>query len=147
MSAASPTIPVAVFDNGFTLDAVDMPERARPGETMTMRSLLGAAKSRGGEDPVHSSLHLGNAESGEWWVHDQQPLGARLPTRLWYSGMHDSETWQVPLPDDLSPGHYTVFTGLYRMRDVERVPATDKDGMLWTDARIPLGILTIGDED
>ena len=70
-----------------------------------------------------------------------------MPTRLWYSGLYDSETWQVPLPDDLAPGHYTVFTGLYRMRDLERVPATDKDGMLWTDARIPLGILTIGDED
>ena len=73
-------------------------------------------------------LHFGHEESGTWWVYDQQPLGPRLPTRLWYSGLADSEIWQVPLPADLAPGRYTVFTGLYRTRDQERVPASDAAG-------------------
>ena len=69
-------------------------------------------------------LHLGHEETGATggcmtscpWVH-------RLPTRLWYKGLADSEVWQVPLPADLAPGRYEVFTGLYRSRDLERVPA------------------------
>ena len=88
-------------------------------------------------------LHLGHESSGEWWVYDQQPLGARLPTRLWYKGLADSETWQVPLPADLAPGRYRVFTGLYRTRDLERIPANDAGGSPFPDARVPLGSLTI----
>ena len=88
-------------------------------------------------------LHFSHEESGEWWVYDQQPLGPRLPTRLWYSGLADSEIWQVPLPADLAPGRYTIFTGLYRTRDQQRVPASDSEGKSWLDARVRLGILTI----
>ena len=80
---------------------------------------------------------------GDWWVYDQQPLGPRLPTRLWYSGLADSEVWYVPLPDDLAPGLYTVFTGMYRLVDKERVPARDADGKPWLDARVWLGMLTL----
>ena len=61
-------------------------------------------------------LHFGFENSGDWWVYDRPPLGPRLPTRLWYSGLADSEAWEVPLPPDLAPGRYEVFTGLYRSR-------------------------------
>ena len=148
---------MAKFDNGFTLDAVDMPESATPGETLAMRFAWYAVKP-GREDHVQF-LHLGHVspprdggsveggaesvESGNWFVFDQQPLGPRLPTRLWYVGLADSETWQVLLPAELAPGRYTVFTGLYRTRDQERVPSKDSDGTPWLDARVPLGILTI----
>ena len=83
-------------------------------------------------------------ETSAWWVYDQQPLGPRFPTGLWYSGLADTEVWQVPLPDDLAPGKYTVFTGLYRRSDLKRVPAYDAEGTPWLDARVPLGIISIG---
>ena len=153
----SRTFPVAEFDNGFTLDAVDMPESATPGETLAIRFTWHAVKP-GREDHVQF-LHLGHVsppreggsveggagsvESGNWFVFDQQPLGSRLPTRLWYGGLADSETWQVLLPAELATGRYTVFTGLYRTRDQERVPSKDSDGTPWLEARVPLGILTI----
>ena len=142
MPAASPTVQVAVFDNGFTLEAVDMPEHARPGETLTI-PFRWRSDADGSEDYVQF-LHFVHQESGALWNHDQQPLGARLPSRLWYSGLADTETWQVPLPADLAPGRYSVFTGLYRPSDLQRVPTTDADGTPWLDARIPLGVLTIG---
>ena len=82
-------------------------------------------------------------QSGSWFVFDQQPLRPRLPTRLWYAGLADSETWQVMLPADLPPGRYSVFTGLYRAHDQERVPARQADGTPWLDARVPIGIITI----
>ena len=81
---------------------------------------------------------------GTWWVYDQNPLGARLPTRLWYDGLADSETWQAPLTG--RPRARTlpcISPGLYRTRDLDRIPARDGDGDLFRDARVPLGTLTI----
>ena len=133
--------PVARFDNGFTLDAVTLPESARAGETLSI-DFTWRSDAQGSEDHVQF-LHLGHVESGEWFVYDQQPLGARMPTRLWYSGLADSETWQVPLPADLAPGRYEVLTGLYRVSDKERVPMTDADGGPWLDNRVALGSLVV----
>ncbi|MCY4020899.1 MAG: hypothetical protein OXG39_15910 [Chloroflexi bacterium] len=136
------TPPLAQFENGFALGAVDLPERARPGENLVI-PFAWRSDENGREDHVQY-LHLGHAESGAWFVYDQQPLGARLPTRLWYRDLSDSETWRVPLPADLAPGLYQVFTGLYRTRDQERVSASDSDGRPFVDARVPLGNLIIG---
>ena len=140
-SAAAPTVPLALFDNGFSLAAIDLPERAQPGDALSM-SFTWRSDVDSQEDHVQF-LHIGVAGSGEWFVYDQQPLGARLPSRLWYSGLADSVTWSVPLPADLAPGRYSVFTGLYRARDQERVNASDANGSPYIDARLPLATLII----
>ncbi len=140
-SPTQSTAPFAQFANGFSLGAVDLPQGARPGENLII-PFAWQSSENGREDHVQY-LHLGHTESGAWFIYDQEPLGPRLPTRLWYSGLADSETWQVPLPADLAPGLYQVFTGLYRTRDQERVPVTDTDGRLFIDARVPLGTLLI----
>ena len=140
-SVGSPSIPLAVFGKGFTLDAVTLPETARAGETLTI-DFGWRSDIQGSEDHVQF-MHFVHVESGQWWGYDQQPLGPRLPTRLWYSGLADNESWQVPLPADLAPGLYSVFTGLYRTRDQERIPANDADGTPWLDARVALGDLVI----
>ena len=132
---------MATFDNGFILQSFELPARTQAGATLEI-SFTWQSDVAGTEDHVQF-LHLGHEESGDWWVYDQQPLGARLPTRLWYSGLADSEVWQVPLPAGLAPGRYHVFTGLYRLSDQERVPATDTEGTPFVDARVPLGSLTI----
>ena len=134
-------LPVATFESGFTLQSFDMPDRAQPGETLGIKFSWHAEEP--GNDDLIQFLHLGHEESGNWWVYDQQPLGARLPTRLWYSGLADSEMWNVQLPADLAPGQYAVYTGLYRTRDLERVPASDADGNSFLDGRIPLGTIII----
>ncbi len=132
---------LARFDNGFKLVEAHLPGNARAGDSLSI-SFSWHSESAGQED--HSQfLHFGHVDSGEWWVHDAQPLGPRLPTRLWYSGLADSETWQVDLPPDLQTGRYQVFTGLYRSHDSERVPASDANGEPFVDARVPLGTLTI----
>ena len=141
-ASAASADPIARFDNGFTLDPMTLPESARAGETLSI-AFTWRSDVQGSEDHVQF-LHLGHVESGEWWVYDQQPLGARLPTRLWYSGLADSETWQVPLPADLAPGRYEVLTGLYRVSDKERAPVTDVDGRPWLDNRVALGSLKVG---
>ena len=139
--ATAPATPIALFDNGFALAAVDLPEQARAGEELPL-SFSWTANDSDGED-YSQFLHFGHAESGDWWVYDQPPLGLRLPTRLWYQGLADSENWQVPLPADLAPGRYAVFTGLYRVRDQERLPVTDAAGNDWLDGRVALGSIII----
>lgn len=140
-SPAEVTVPVARFANDFALERVNMPATAQPGENLSVRFAWRGAD--GDSEELAQFLHFVNQASGSFWNHDQLPLGARLPTHLWYSGLADSETWQVPLPADLAPGLYQVFTGLYRIGDQERVPASDADGKPFVDARVPLGALTI----
>lgn len=140
-STDAATDPLATFETGFTLDALDLPESARPGEILSIPFNWRAARD-GAEDYVQF-LHFIHDESGEHWGYDQQPLGARLPTRLWYSGLAAEEIWQVPLPADLAAGRYRLYTGLYRLSDLERLPASNAAGMLYPDARIPLGFITI----
>lgn len=140
-SPAQAIAPVAQFASGFALERVNIPESAQPGENLPVQ-FAWRGETNGSEE-LAQFLHFVNQSDGALWNHDQQPLGARLPTRLWYPGLADSETWQVPLPSDLAPGQYSVFTGLYRSRDGERVAATDADGSPFVDARVPLGMLRI----
>jgi len=132
---------LAAFDNGFALDAAEMPARARAGETLAIKFSWRAEEA--GVEELTQFLHLNHVERDEWWAHDQPPLGRRLPTRLWYSGLADSETWLVPLPPDLRTGRYRVSTGLYRARDQARLPAAGADGNALPDARVMLGELVI----
>ena len=120
---------LANFDKGYMLEDVDLPPAALAGEvlplTFTWRSNMDSR-----EDHVQF-LHFVHGESGDFWGYDQQPLGARLPTRLWYKGLADSETWAVPLPADLAPGRYEVFSGLYRPINQKRVSAMACFGDIW----------------
>ena len=141
LSASSPANALAQFDNGFALAAVDLPQRARSGENLIIP--FSWQSDEDGREDLAQYLHLLHEESGEWFVYDQEPLGSRLPTRLWYRGLADTETWQVPLPADLEPGEYRVFTGLYRAGNQQRVPVTDMDGTPFVDARVPIGAITI----
>ena len=125
-SAESTGQPLVQFGDAFTLGQVDLPQSAHPGENLGINFSWSSAAN--GEDDLIQFLHLGQEVGGEWFVYDQQPLGARLPTRLWYAGLADSEKWQVPLPAELAPGRYLVFTGLYRASDNVRLAAQSGGG-------------------
>ena len=136
-SSAPAAAPIAIFENAMTLERADLPERVSAGETLAI-PFAWRAQTDGTEDYVQF-IHLGHEESGAHWGFDQYPLG----TRLWYSGLADSETWVIPLPADLAPGRYAVFTGLYSAGDLERLAATDIDDAPFLEARVPLGYVVI----
>ena len=142
--AASTEAALATFDEGFALLEADLPDRTYAGEELSVR-FTWRAKSQGDADYIQF-LHLAREDNGDWFGYDRHPLGARLPTRLWYGGLADSETWQAPLPADLKPGRYMVFTGLYDARDQSRLSARGADGSLFPEARVPLGSLTVINE-
>ena len=140
-SSGDPPPALARFDNGFALQPVTLPASASAGTSLPI-TFHWRADSASNED-YGQFLHMQHIESGEWVVYNQPPLGARLPTRLWYSGLEDSETWQLPLPAELAPGGYAISTGLYRVSDKERLPARDAQGAPWREHRVILGRLTL----
>lgn len=131
------------FANGFALRGAALPTEARAGETLAI-PFTWQADAAGDEDWAQF-LHFVPEETGTLWNHDQPPLGARLPTRLWYEGLRDTEAWQFTLPADMAPGRYALYTGLYRLSDLSRLPVTDADGRALPDARVPLGYITISE--
>ena len=133
--------PIAKFENGFQLLAAEIPASARADEILKIVFSWGS-DVEGDEDYIQF-LHFMNLETGNWWAHDQPPLGPQLPTRLWYSGLSSNETWTLSPPPEAAPGRYQVFTGLYASINMERLPASAADETSFADARIPLGTLTI----
>ena len=131
------------FGKSFILRDTAIPPSARVGETLVI-PFTWQANADGDEDWVQF-LHFVHEETGALWNHDQLPLGARLPTRLWYEGLRDTEAWQITLPADLASGNYAIYTGLYRLSDLARLPVSDVDGLPLPDARVPLGSITISD--
>ena len=129
------------FGDDFVLQAVAIPNDASSGEMLSI-PMSWEAVNDSTEDWTQF-LHFVHEETGELWNHDQPPLGSRLPTRLWYQGLQDTETWQFSLPDDILPGRYAIYTGLYRQSDWARMPVRDAEGIPLPEARVPLGYLNI----
>ena len=140
-SERSPDVVLASFAGGFELEAAELPERAYSGGLMDATFTWRADEP--GSENLAQFLHFVASDGDAFWNHDQQPLGARLPTRLWYDGLADSETWTVSLPEDLPAGEYQVFTGLYHLEDQARLIARDASGNHFTDSAVPLGSLHI----
>ena len=138
---ASQTEALATFANGFLLNEASFPEQTRAGDELKVTFSWGA-ESAGSEDFIQY-LHFFHDDSGAYWTIDQMPLGLRLPTRLWYEGLRSGEMWQFTLPADLQPGRYSIYSGLYRLSDMQRLGVTLADGTQPVDARIPLGTILI----
>ena len=144
-SPPPPFAPLAYFDNRFTLDPVTLPIKARAGEALSLPFTWRADIAD--DEEYAQFLHIGDEASGQWWIFDQHPLGPRLPTQFWYAGLADTEVWILTLPADIPSGRYSVFTGLYRTSDKERLPASEPNETPFVDARVPLGHLNISAND
>ena len=132
--------PLARFDNGLILQSYDIAS-ASPGTILSIRFYW--ASETADHDDYTQFLHLRHDDSGYRWGYDQPPLGARLPTRLWEKGLADSETWHIPLPDDLPLGRYSLYTGLYRAEDMQRLHVRDATGIPLIDQILLLGSLAL----
>jgi hypothetical protein len=53
---------------------------------------------------------------------DHLPLGSLYPTSLWPVGGIIRESSELPLPEQLAPGHYTLWVGLYLLDTGQRLP-------------------------
>lgn len=140
-AADLPAATLAKFDEGFTFVDIELPDRAQPGDRLEVPITWHSAAESSHD--YTQFLHFVHEETGLQWGHDQPPLGNRLPMRLWYAGMLDTETWLLTVPDDVPPGEYAVYSGLYSLRDMQRLSTKDADGIAFADARAPLGSVRI----
>ncbi len=74
-------------------------------------------------------LHLRNSDGATVAQRDSQPLDGAYPTSHWQPNETVIDPITLPLPDNLPPGTYTLFTGLYRLDTLKRLPvANDASG-------------------
>jgi hypothetical protein len=70
-------------------------------------------------------LHLRNSAGVTLAQKDSQPLEGAYPTSHWQPNETIIDPMTLPLPPDLPAGHYTLFTGLYRLDTLERLPVSN----------------------
>jgi hypothetical protein len=113
------------------------------GEALTV-TLLWEAKASPGVDYTAFVHVLDN--KGTWMAgYDQAPGGTRFPTRVWAAGDQALSKMVVQLPQDLPPGEYSTWIGLYDAASagVSRLPLFETDGRTTANAMIKLGRITV----
>lgn len=102
--------------HGYTIE----PEQVWPGETLRLTLYWEALA------PVEHNytvfVHLRRPGGGNVAQADHRPLGNLYPTSLWPAGEIIRESSELSLPEDLAPGVYELWTGLYRLETGERLP-------------------------
>lgn len=139
--AAPPARVTYRFDNGITLYGIDLPTAAQPGGSLALGFWWQTRRAI--DQPLTHFLHL-IAEDGTLHVFDHQTFDDRFPMADWPQGLDAADTWTITLPEDLPPGEYRAYTGIYQSETVARIPVQDADGQPVPDALIDLGPITVG---
>jgi 4-amino-4-deoxy-L-arabinose transferase-like glycosyltransferase len=123
------------------LTGFDAPRRAQPGETVTV-TLYWRATTTHPPDAI-TFVHLWSPGEAEPHAqHDAPPRQGAYPTRVWVEGDKVPDRHPLTLPDDLPPGRYPLWAGLYLRSDGTRLPAVGPEGRLPHDL-VPLGTIEI----
>jgi hypothetical protein len=70
-------------------------------------------------------LHLRNSENAIVAQRDSQPLNGAYPTSQWQPGETIIDPITLPLPENLPAGTYSLYTGMYQLDTLERLPVTN----------------------
>jgi hypothetical protein len=84
-------------------------------------------------------LHLLDSEDQVVSQHDSPPQGGAYPTSTWDAGEVVVDGHVLPLPQDLTPGLYSLRVGLYLPASGERLPVADGGDS------VKLGSVRLGD--
>lgn len=87
------------------------------------------------------SLHLVDQVNGSSVASIDQ--SASISHLVSHPAIGAANTYQQRLTLNIPPGRYDLFTGLYRLSGLERLPATDAAGNPFTHDRVPIGHITV----
>jgi hypothetical protein len=136
--------PVAVrFGESIGLVGLHQAQSIAAGDTLTVTLLWEAVASPGVD--YTAFVHLLDSD-GAWVAgYDQTPGGTRFPTRVWAAGDQVLSEMFVLLPEDLPPGEYTTWLGLYEAASAgaTRLPVLETDGHKTAHEMIELGTITV----
>lgn len=132
------------FDGGFALTGYALPETAQPGGELPLTFWWQTGDDPAVDAPLVQFVHLYAEDDTPYSLYDGQPFGGRFPVPDWPGGIYvQDDGVRVALPEDLPPGVYRVFTGLYDPATVVRVPVHDADGRAIPNGLVPLGTVRV----
>ena len=118
------------------------PALAAPGDTVTV-SLTWQALTLGADTDYAVFVHLWEpGEEQPYAQSDTRPRRGWFPTAAWAPGDTIPDAHDLHLPENLPPGVYTIWAGLYSPTTGERVPASAA-GNPFTDAMVPAATIEI----
>ncbi len=130
------------FSEGFSLSGYNLPTDTVARGDLSLDFLW--ETNNAVDSQLVQFVHLLQVDGDEFAVFDQELFGGRFPTQDWPSGMAVMDEWTITLPDDLPPGEYNVYMGMYDPVTVERMPVTAADGQAVQDSSIYLGTVIVG---
>jgi hypothetical protein len=101
---------------GYHLSATTV----RPGETLEL-TLYWEAVARPRRDYTVFN-HVTGADGIVWGQQDSPPGGGRPPTSRWRPGEAVADRHEIAIKPDAPPGTYHLYTGLYELETLERLP-------------------------
>jgi hypothetical protein len=132
---------------GDTIEVIGLhqPQQVAAGDTLTV-TLLWQAKASPGVDYT-AFVHLLDRDGKQVAGFDQSPGGSRFPTRVWTAGDQVLSEMVAQVPQDLSPGEYSTWLGLYDAASAgaTRLPVQDADGYTTADEMLEIGKITVSD--
>jgi hypothetical protein len=111
-------LPVTLGDSIALLAVTPRDATARPGDTVPFDVVWGATGAPGRD--FTTFLHLGDPTRPPLAQGDAPPHS--YPTRFWEAGETIPDQYRIVLPDDLPPGDYPVWLGMYDSADGTRLP-------------------------
>lgn len=136
--------PVQVrFGETIALAALHHTQEVAAGEAMTV-TLLWEATGSAGIDYT-AFVHLLD-RNGNWVAgFDQAPVGTRFPTRVWQAGDQAVGEMVVQITEDVPPGEYTLWLGLYDAASAGavRLPVAQAEGRTVAHDMVELGIVLV----
>jgi hypothetical protein len=128
LDSPSPTLagtyPLDANLGGARLTGYDLAgDRIQPGHEMTTTLYWQSTA------PLQTNytvfVHLRDEKGRTLAQTDAPPMQGFYPTSAWKIGEILNDTQQVMLPDDLKPGRYRIFVGLYDPESGQRLPVLD----------------------
>jgi hypothetical protein len=129
------------LEDDVTLLGYTLPTESHPGETLLLTFNWRTEQPTGRH--FIQFLHIFDSEGEALVTHDQEPFGGVFPSTDWPPGVEMTDEWALPLPDDLPPGDYGVYTGLYEWPSLVRLAVADDSGNPVENNAIYLGTITI----
>jgi hypothetical protein len=141
--SAQPSSSATAFhlENDVTLVGYAIPEENHPGETLSLTFHWRTEQPTGRH--FIQFLHIFDSEGEAQVIHDQEPFDGVFPSTDWPPGVEMTDVWTLSLPEDLLPGEYDVYTGLYEWPSLERLAVVDDDGHPIENNSIYLETITI----
>ena len=124
---APPQLSEFTLDKAFQLYGYTLSERVLiPGQNLEVVLVWESLTDMTSDITVF--VHLVDAEGNMVAQHDGPPLLGELPTSAWSSGNIVPDPHIIMLPDDLPPGIYQLWVGMYHWPSLERLPVVDANG-------------------